>query len=708
MTKPQLAEDVPASAATLAAGTLLGSLVAGAAGLVLLALRVARAPLAHEARFVDAVHVTLAIAFVALAFGALVLAYRLLAARTAAALARTLERRLGPDVAALVPSAWLELGVPTFFVGWLLTSGTRAWTPNVTVWLLLAAALFGSVVAVWTLRRLARALRPQAARRRRLAGALGVALAVGGAVAWAAFTAPFGLRYGKSHLLIFGMLVAWLSIVGTETLRSIATRARARAWLASFSLLLAGTALGFSLRPSPAARELFYAERPARWFGIALARLGPDTDGDGVERPIGFTAGEDCDDADPRRSPREPEIVGNGVDDNCFGGDQRYGFRELFAEAAAPPERKQRAANVLVLLLDSLRFDARSPNGVGAERSPALAAFARESLAFANYRTCSPRTMESFGDLFFGRLMPTFRGAAPTSAVARLTAAGVHTVDISSRFRHEHDRVSGWAKELSIPGRYGEFGDARTTAETQNVLRGPLPRPFFVATHLMGAHEPYDPHPACAAGATGYARYLCAVRLLDERVAAILRTLAEQGLAGDTVVVVSADHGEEFGEHGARYHANTVYDEVLHVPLLVRVPGTPPELVPEPMGCFDFLPTLLGAAGLPVDASLLGHDFSRSPRPRNRAQLARTRPLDARGPFEPKTLSVVVEHTKLLLDRRSGLEQYFDLRADPEEQRPLSRVSPEKERALEQTMDAWLSELARQSIPGERTASTKR
>ena len=107
----------------------------------------------------------------------------------------------------------------------------------------------------------------------------------------------------------------------------------------------------------------------------------------------------------------------------------------------------------------------------------------------------------------------------------------------------------------------------------------------------------------------------------------------------------------------------------------------------------------------PLDPQLIGHDYSRGPRPTDRAQLARTRPLDARGAFEPKSLAVVLRKTKLVVDRQSGLEQYFDLRADPGEKRPLARVSPSAERALEQTMDAWLSELARQSLPDERTAS---
>jgi glucan phosphoethanolaminetransferase (alkaline phosphatase superfamily) len=708
VTNLPLTERDAGGPAKLTAGSLLGTLAAFGVCLALLIVRIERTPLARDPRLLDYAHVTLATLCVAFAFGSLVLGFRLLAARAVATLGALLARRFPARPTELVLRAWLEIGVPTFLVGWLMTTGTRAWTPNVTVWILLGAALAGSVGLLWLLEHGVKALRPRARAHRAVTLAVVLAVALGGALIWAAITGTFGLRYGKSHLLTFGLLVTGLSLVAGEALEAFDAPARGRVWQAGFALAFLASILGFTVTPSAAARELFYAERPMRWFGLALARLGPDTDGDGYERPIGFSAGGDCDDQNPQRSPIHPEIVGNGLDDNCFGGDQQRAFREFVAGAEAARVPGGRVSDVLVIVLDSFRFDVRTENGVHAELTPGIAAFARESLAFSDYRTCAPRTLESFGDLFFGRLVPSHRGAAPSSAIARLTRAGVHTVDISSRFRHEHDRVSGWAEEVSIPGRYGEFDDGRTVEETKRVLRSGMTKPFFVTVHLMGAHEPYDPLPACAERAEGYERYRCALRLLDARVEDILRTVSEQGLAGDTVVVVSADHGEEFGEHGARYHAHTVYDEVLRVPLLVRIPGARPEVVREPAGCFDFMPTLLGAANLPADPALIGHDFSRAERPRHRAQFARTRPLDAPGPFEPKTLSVVAQGTKLVIDRQSGLSSYFDLRSDPGERRPLAHVAASTERALKENMDAWLSELARQSVPDERTASAKR
>jgi hypothetical protein len=687
-------DDFDAPPQIFGAAALLGSLVALGTCEVLRVIRLFRAPLTYAPSIDDYAHVTLGALFMTIAFGALVLAWQLSSRWLVKTFTALLAGWLGPRLAEIALRAWFFVGLPTVLFGWLMMKGTRAWNPNVTVWLLLGVGFIASVPVVWLLERVLSSLEHRARGRRGLVVVTAALLLVLGTVGWATLTATFGLRYGKSHLVTFAMLVIWCSAVLALALRASRARLHGRSWTGAWLLALVASGSAFFARPSAAARELYYAERPTRWFALSLSGLAPDADGDGYARPMGFVAGEDCDDHDPKKNPGRPEIPGNGLDDNCFGGDPKRSFRDLVASTNEPRERSVAASNVLVLLLDSFRFDVNQPSGIDPELTPVLSRLERESLAFADYRTCSPRTRESFGDLFFGRLVPTFRGASAPSAIERLTSAGVYTVDISSRFRHEHDRVSGWSEEISIPGAYGEFGDAKSVAETVRVLRGSLPRPFFVATHLLGAHEPYEPLANCVRTREPYERYRCALRLLDLRTGDILRALSEAGLMDQTVVVLSADHGEEFGEHGARFHASTVYDEVLHVPLLVRIPGRTGELVREPVGCFDFLPTL--------------HDYSHGPRPTDRAQFARTRPLQTQGLFEPKSLAVVRGRTKLLFDRQSGLRQYFDLRADPGERRPLARVEPDTERALDEAMDAWLSELAQQSVPNERTASVKR
>jgi arylsulfatase A-like enzyme len=111
----------------------------------------------------------------------------------------------------------------------------------------------------------------------------------------------------------------------------------------------------------------------------------------------------------------------------------------------------------------------------------------------------------------------------------------------------------------------------------------------------------------------------------DEETDALMRELAREGLMENAVVVVSADHGEEFQEHGSWHHGGTLHREVVHVPLALRVPGIPGRRVPGPVSLVDLAPTLLDAAGVPPPATFMG----RSLLPRLRGQPATPQPVFA-------------------------------------------------------------------------------
>jgi arylsulfatase A-like enzyme len=171
------------------------------------------------------------------------------------------------------------------------------------------------------------------------------------------------------------------------------------------------------------------------------------------------------------------------------------------------------------------------------------------------------------------------------------------------------------------------------------------------------------------------------IRYTDHWIGELAVGLEARGLSGSTVVVVTADHGEEFGEHGGRYHATTLYDEVLHVPFMIAGQGAARGERTEPLGCRAFLGTVLRAAGLEQEAV------------RDRGgQTARTRSLRETSPFEPRLHSVVYGGYKIVLDLATGLTSYFDLRRDPGETRKLSHAPPPLERELVARLDAWLSD----------------
>src|SRR4029079_15418546 len=102
------------------------------------------------------------------------------------------------------------------------------------------------------------------------------------------------------------------------------------------------------------------------------------------------------------------------------------------------------------------------------------------------------------------------------------------------------------------------------------------------------------------------------IRYFDSQLAALLRAVAAAGLAGDTLVVVAADHGEEFLEHGEIKHCRTVFDTSIRTPLVLRVPGLGHRAIRARAQNRDSAPTLLAYLG--VDASGLGLE-GRSLRP---------------------------------------------------------------------------------------------
>jgi len=148
--------------------------------------------------------------------------------------------------------------------------------------------------------------------------------------------------------------------------------------------------------------------------------------------------------------------------------------------------------------------------------------------------------------------------------------------------------------------------------------------PFFLYLHAFDPHDPYLPHPAGVLRhepaftppntAALRALYAGEVAFLDAQIGRLLDTLAARGLLDDTLVVFTADHGEEFREHGRFLHRGSLHDELVRLPLLVRFPASVPHgAAPARASLADVAPTLLGALGLPPLERAQGVDLRAQP-----------------------------------------------------------------------------------------------
>src|SRR5262249_7616356 len=130
------------------------------------------------------------------------------------------------------------------------------------------------------------------------------------------------------------------------------------------------------------------------------------------------------------------------------------------------------------------------------------------------------------------------------------------------------DRNFGFRRADHVDRRANDQAEA-AMRELDDVARRGAP-PTFLWVHFFDTHEPY-----AGAGATSLARYDGAVRAVDAAVGRLLDHAART-LGRGVVVALTADHGEEFGEHGGVYHGSTLYEEQVRVPLVVVAPGVPP------------------------------------------------------------------------------------------------------------------------------------
>lgn len=252
-------------------------------------------------------------------------------------------------------------------------------------------------------------------------------------------------------------------------------------------------------------------------------------------------------------------------------------------------------------------------------------------------------------------------------------------------------------------------------------------RPFFLWLHLMDPHSPYyPPEEALALMSGGHvsperARYLnsywnrgdlgvkrfakhrqliialydAGIRWVDKQVGRLVEMLRRSGRWQSCIFALTADHGEEFLEHGDRYHApSKLTEELIRVPLLLCMPGVGKSgNVCEPFSLLHLAPTLLDAAGVQVPQDFRGRSHWERLQNEQAGEEAAivecvagcTNPFRASDRLGARILAVREARYKMVLDFRSNKEQLFDLESDPAENQPLPEglEEPVRRRLLE-------------------------
>jgi arylsulfatase A-like enzyme len=183
--------------------------------------------------------------------------------------------------------------------------------------------------------------------------------------------------------------------------------------------------------------------------------------------------------------------------------------------------------------------------------------------------------------------------------------------------------------------------------------------PLFVFGHLTEPHAPYDR--GKKRSGSNWEKYLSEVDAADELVGRVMTVLSRGPLAKRSLLIVSSDHGEAFGEHGTYEHTKTIYEEQLRVPLLFWGAGVKAQRVEEPVNLVDLGPTLLDWFGVDTPDFMAGESLLPTVLEGPRAL---SRPLFAEGRLRR---AIFIGDLKVIVDERRKTVEAFDLATDPAE-----------------------------------------
>lgn len=273
--------------------------------------------------------------------------------------------------------------------------------------------------------------------------------------------------------------------------------------------------------------------------------------------------------------------------------------------------------DIVLVSIDALRADHVGAYGYERRTTPSIDALAAEGVLFEAAYTPTPHTSYAITSLMTGKYMRPLLlqglGADSETWAQHLRRYGYRTAAFypPAVFFIDGDRFAPFRDAfLGFEYRKVEFADAGKRVEQVEAYlkRVPAEKRMFLWVHLFEPHEPYEAHPEYGFGERDVDRYDAEIAAADAGVGKIVA--AVRAARPGAVVIVTADHGEEFGEHGGRYHGTTVYEEQVRVPLVVSAPGLlSPRRVKQPVQLIDLLPTVLAGLDIPRPARVRGTDL---------------------------------------------------------------------------------------------------
>lgn len=391
---------------------------------------------------------------------------------------------------------------------------------------------------------------------------------------------------------------------------------------------------------------------------------------------------------------------------------------------------EQSRPDIILVSIDSLRADHLGSYGYHRETSPFIDRLASEGVRFDNAISTTSWTLPSHAALFSGLYDSTHgltsddqRLAQGVQTIAELLREnGYHTAGffggpflhptfgLDQGFEVYRNCMSSTSGPLSgqdlrqgleldrVPS-HADVTSPRTLEEVTSWAEGGGNRPFFLFLHLWDVHydyippreyvELFDPEYEGVLTGEGFstnpaisprmsprdlehliALYDGEIRFTDDHLRLIFEVLGNRGLLDNTLTVITADHGEEFFEHGGKGHRRTLFEEMIRVPLIVHWPGhvRSGSVIESQVRLIDVMPTLAAAAGLEPATVIQGRDLSPFLQGSSLSPVHSLSELFVEG---DSLRALRTENRKLLQRDETVPGWLYELDADPGEMRPV-------------------------------------
>lgn len=496
-------------------------------------------------------------------------------------------------------------------------------------------------------------------------------LALGTAIVIASVGLVLPERYASLHAAIAGFSVAFAAICGRACETSPApksTRRKRAYWALGTALVAMATAQAMSVYFPPALRDVGASHGVVTGI-VHTLRRATDLDGDGHGIVL---LDSDCAPFDASTNPGAHERSGNAVDENCAMGPAQGDPCAFLKRAEAinplPPSYR---GDIVMVTVDTLRQDdAQDPS------LRAISSLASSGLTFANAYSASAMTVEALPALIGGVLPTTLplewlapQAAAPKKPPQGLVVA-LRELGYATAFVGGGERDVLWLDEgvgLGFDERVILKQDVQPAvafeAARTAFARLPATKPRFLWLHCLWVHTPWNSHE----------EYRSAIRSVDDELGKL-----RAAIASPAMWIFSSDHGDEFYEHGRRYHGSALYVESVHVPLIIAWPGGPTGVVETISPTRSLYPTIL--------AMVSDAHRTVSPGPYLCVGQAGCRDLPV-----PMALDTPSAHLHGLIEGRwhviqdiaKGRVEAFDRIADPQQKRPLSDIPAGALRSLQ-------------------------